>query len=231
VRCRIALRAAFGRCYPSPGFTGRQEHAAAVTRGAQLDLRESLASINVVDVLVALFLFGMFILGWAQGAIRRLIGILSITFSFFLAMQLNAFWLGGFLAENWTQYPPEYSIMIGYLVIFIAAVVAFFLVVQGTYRKAEVFAKYPIVDEILGGILGLVQGVLFLLFITIILDQYFLYTNLPTDADELPFLRDIWTAIDSSGTGQILHETVIPAFIGIVSFLSPQDVRALYGPS
>ena len=186
------------------------------------------ASINVVDVLVVLFLFGMFILGYAQGAIRRLIGILSITFSFFLALQLNAFWLGSFLAENWTQYPQEYSVMIGYLVIFIAAIVAFFLVVQGTYRKVEVFAKYPVVDEILGGILGVVQGVLFLMFITIILDQYFLYTNLPTDADELPFLRGFWTAIDSSSTGAILHDTLIPAFLGIVSFLVPDEVLALY---
>ena len=186
------------------------------------------ASINVVDVLVVLFLFGMFILGYAQGAIRRLIGILSITFSFFLALQLNAFWLGSFLAENWTQYPQEYSVMIGYLVIFVAAVVAFFLVVQGTYRKVEVFAKYPVVDEILGGILGVVQGVLFLMFITIILDQYFLYTNLPVDSDEVGVLRSFWTAIDSSAFGELLHETVIPAFIGLVSFLIPQDVRALY---
>jgi uncharacterized membrane protein required for colicin V production len=194
-----------------------------------VDLREWLSSINVVDILVILFLFGMFILGWAQGSIRRLIGILSITFSFFLAMQLNAFWLGGFLQQNWTQYPKEYSNMIGYLVVFIAACVAFFLVVQGTYRKAEVFAKYPIVDEILGGILGVVQGLLFLLFITIILDQYFLYTGIPKDSDELPYLRDIWTAINTSQTGAILHENVIPTFLGIVSFLIPQSVLQLYG--
>jgi uncharacterized membrane protein required for colicin V production len=194
-----------------------------------VDLRDWLASINVVDILVVLFLFGMFILGWAQGAIRRLIGILTITFSFFLAMQLNAFWLGSFLEQNWTQYPPEYSNMIGYLVIFLAACVAFFLVVQGTYTKAEVFAKHPIVDEILGGILGVVQGALFLLFVVIILDQAFLSPSTRPDADELPFLRDIWTAINGSQTGAILHQNVIPAFLGIVSFLIPESVRQLYG--
>ena len=194
-----------------------------------MDISATLASINVVDILVVLFLFGMFILGYAQGAIRRLIGILSITFSFFLALQLNAFWLGGFLSQNWTQYPNEYSVMIGYLVIFFAAVVALFLVVQGTYTKAEVFAKYPIVDEILGGILGVVQGALFLLFITILLDQYYLHTGIPKDDDELAFLRDIWNAINGSETGRILHENVIPAFLGIVSFLVPQAVLELYG--
>lgn len=194
-----------------------------------MNLADTLQSIDIVDVLIILFLFGMFILGWVQGTIRRLIGILSITFSFFLSLQLNNLWLGQFLATNWTQYPQEYSRMIGYLVVFIAAVVAFALVTQGTYSKVEIFARHPIVDEILGGILGVVQGFLFLLFITIILDQYFLYTNLPKDADEIGILRDVWNAINTSATGSLLHQTVIPAFLGIVSFLVPESVMALYG--
>jgi uncharacterized membrane protein required for colicin V production len=194
-----------------------------------LDLVETLRSINVVDVLVILFLFGMFVLGYIQGTIRRLLGIASIVFSFFLSLLVNEFWLGDFLAQNWQQYPPEYSVMVGYLLIFVAGVVASTIVIQGTYRKAEIFAKYPVLDEVLGGFLGVLQGALLLLFITIILDQYFLYTNLPKDSDELPFLRDFWTAINDSQTGRILHDTVIPAFLSIFSFLIPDDVMALYG--
>jgi uncharacterized membrane protein required for colicin V production len=194
----------------------------------RVEIRETLSGINVVDVLIVLFLFAMFILGYIQGTIRRLVGIASIVFSFFLALQLNNVWLGNFLATNWTQYPREYSIMVGYLVIFVAAVVAFTLVIQGTYRKTEVFARYPIIDEILGGVLGVVQGFLVLLFLVIILDQYFLYTNLPQDSDELPFLRGFWTAIDGSAFGRLLHESVIPAFLGITSFLIPESVRVVY---
>jgi uncharacterized membrane protein required for colicin V production len=194
-----------------------------------LDFVETIRQINTVDILVLLFLFGMFVLGYIQGTIRRLLGIASIVFSFFLSMAVNSYWLGDFLAQNWQQYPPEYSVMIGYLLIFVAGVVASTLVIQGTYRKAEVFAKYPVIDEVLGGVLGVVQGALLLLFIVIILDQYYLYTNLPKDTDELPFLRDFWTAINGSQTGLLLHQTVIPAFLGIFSFLIPDSVMALYG--
>ena len=196
-----------------------------------MDFVETLQSINVVDILVILFLFGMFVLGYIQGTIRRLIGIGSIVFSFFLSLTLNTFWLGEFLAKNWQQYPPEYSVMIGYLLIFVAGVVASTLVIQGTYRKTEIFAKYPVLDEVLGGLLGVVQGGLLLLFVVIILDQYFLHTGIPKDPDELPFLRDFWTAIDGSQTGQILHENVIPTFLGIFSFLVPDTMMALYGLS
>ncbi len=194
-----------------------------------MNLAEFLNSLNVFDVVVLLYLFGWFILGFIQGTVRRVVGTASIVFSFFIAAQLNNAWLGGFLAENWTQFPREYSVMIGFLTLFVAGVVAFTLVIQGTYRKAPLFADYPVVDEILGGLVGILQGFLLLLFVTIVLDQYFLYTNLPQDPDELPILRTFWDAVNTSGTGALLHNNAIPAFITITGFLLPDSVRALYG--
>jgi len=194
-----------------------------------VNLADTLTKINLFDVVVVLYLFGWFILGFIQGTIRRLLGIGALVFSFFLALQLNNLWLGNFLATNWTQYPKEYSVMIGYLVIFVAAVVAFTLVIQGTYKKAPLFAKYPVLDEILGGLLGILQGGLLLLFLVIILDQYYLYTNIPPDDDEIAFLRTFWDAMNTSNTGVILHGTVIPAFLTIFGFLIPGSVHAVYG--
>lgn len=194
-----------------------------------MNLADTLTQINVFDVVVVLYLFGWFILGFIQGTIRRLLGIAALVFSFFLALQLNAIWLGSFLSTNWTQYPKEYSVMIGYLVIFIAAVVAFTLVIQGTYKKAPLFHKYPVVDEIVGGLLGIVQGFLLLLFVTIILDQYYLYTNIPPADGEIAILRTFWDALNASNTGNLLHGTVIPAFITIFGLLIPAQVHSVYG--
>ncbi len=196
-----------------------------------MNIADTLTSINVTDVVIILYLFGWFILGFIQGTIRRLLGIGALVFSFFLALHLNNFWLGQFLATNWTQYPKEYSIMIGYLVIFIAAVVAFTLVIQGTYKKAPLFANHPVIDEILGGLLGIVQGFLLLLFVVIILDQYYLYTNIPADPDEIAFLRTFWNAINESNIGQALHTGVIPAFISIFGLFVPQAVQVVYAGS
>lgn len=193
-----------------------------------MNIADFLTSINVLDVLIVLGLFAFFILGYIQGTIRRLVGIASMTFSFFLAAQLHVPF-GDFLAANWTQFPREYSVMIGFLTIFVAGVVAFTLVIQGTYHKTEIFAEHPIVDEITGGVLGVVQGVLVLMFLTIILDQFFLYANFAPDADEVPFLRDAWTALDGSATGALLHESLIPGFLTLVGFLIPKSVLSLYG--
>lgn len=192
-----------------------------------MDVVEFIKSLNLFDLMVVLFLFAMFILGYIQGAVRRVVGTLTITFSFFLAAQLSVPF-GDFLIQNWTNYPDEYSRMIGFLTLFGAGVVAFFLVVQGTYSKTEIFARHPVVDELLGGVLGVAQGLLFLMFLTIVLDQYFLFAPSAGQTFELPFLRPFWTAINASGFGSLLHQTVIPNFVSITGFLLPDYIRALY---
>lgn len=193
-----------------------------------MDIVATIANLNKFDLLVGLFLFAMFVLGYIQGTIRRVVGTLSITFSFFLAAALQGPF-GDFLAQNWVNYPKEYSHMLGFGTLFVAGVVALFLVVQGTYTKTEIFAKHAIVDEVMGGIVGVAQGLLLLLFVTIILDQYFLYAGLNSGFTEVPVLRPFWTTLNESSFGALLHQQVIPNFISVTSFLMPASIRATYG--
>jgi uncharacterized membrane protein required for colicin V production len=193
-----------------------------------VEIVQQITAFNKFDLFVGLFLFAMFVLGYIQGTIRRVVGTLSISFSFFLAAALQGPF-GDFLASNWVNYPKEYSHMLGFGTIFVAAVLALFLVVQGTYSKTEIFARHPIVDEVLGGILGVAQGLLLLLFATIILDQYFMYAGLATGFSEVPFIRAFWTALNESSFGALLHQQVIPNFLQITSFLIPATIRATYG--
>lgn len=193
-----------------------------------MDFAGFLGSINIFDVVIVLVLFGFFIAGFIQGTIRRLVGILSIVFSFFFAAQVSVP-LGSFLGDHWKQFPREYSAMVGFLLVFVAAVIAFSLVIQGTYKKAPLFANYPAVDEVIGGVLGVVQGFLLLMLLTLILDQFFRLANFAVDPDELPFLRDFWNAVNTSGTGSLLHGSVIPGFVSITSFLLPESIKVLYG--
>ena len=192
-----------------------------------MDFVETLQSINVVDILVILFLFGMFVLGYIQGTIRRLVGLLSVTFSFFLAALLSVP-VGEFLAANWTQYPTEYSVMIGFGVVFVAAVVAFAIVVQGTYQRQELFAKYPVIDEVLGGILGVVQGAFLVGCLIVILDSYFLIPGAPTSGGELPFLRGFFDFYTDSGTAELFRTQLIPGFFNIFGILIPDNVQTFY---
>jgi hypothetical protein len=73
--------------------------------GERVDIGGALSA-NLFDLVFILFLFGMFVLGFIQGTIRRVLGLASILFAFLLAGQLRQP-LGAFLADNWTQFRPS----------------------------------------------------------------------------------------------------------------------------
>ena len=192
-----------------------------------MDVGAFLSGFTVVDLVIFLFFLGFFVLGFAQGTIRRLIGIASILFSFFLAANL-ADPLGTFLGNNWTQFPRQYSYMVGFLTVFVASSVAFALVAQGFYKPQPLFEKARFVDELLGGVLGIVQFGLILGAFVIILDTFFLLPGIPISNNELPFLRDLASALETSTIVDFYRSTLIPAFFAVFGFLVPDNIEAYY---
>jgi membrane protein required for colicin V production len=187
----------------------------------------NIAGISTVDLLILLYFIGFFVLGFAQGTIRRLIGIGSILFSFLFAANV-AEPLGQFLGDNWTQFPRQYSYMIGLGAVFSAASIAFALVVQGYYKPQQLFKKARFADEILGGILGMIQAAIIFGAVLIILDSFFSLKNFAPDPQELPFLRDFWGGLDGSQTAAFFRSTLIPDTFFLIGFLVPGNLQSLY---
>jgi uncharacterized membrane protein required for colicin V production len=184
---------------------------------------------SAVDLLIVVYFIAFFVLGFAQGTIRRLLGIASMLFSFLLAASL-AKPLGDFLSANWTQFPPEYSYMIGFLTIFVAGVVAFALVIQSYYRPQPLFKRARFADEAIGGILGLIQAALLFGIVLVILDSFFAKPGIAADPQELPFLRDLWNALDGSKFAEPFRTTLIPAFFVVFGFFVPDSIERNYPP-
>lgn len=192
-----------------------------------MNLGEFLGGIGTVDLLIILYFIGFFVLGFAQGTIRRLIGILSVLFSFLFAANL-ADPLGSFLGDHWTQFVRSYSYMIGFGLVFSASVIALALVVQGYYKPQQLFQKARFADEILGGFLGLLQAALIFGAVLIILDTFFLIPGVPPDPQELPFLRDFWGGINDTQFALLFRNTFIPASFVIFGLFVPENIKTAY---
>ena len=192
-----------------------------------MDFGEFLGGLGTTDLLLILYFLGFFVLGFAQGTIRRLIGIAAIMFSFLLAANLYEP-LGSFLGSNWGQFSRQYAYMVGFGTVFVAAVVAFALVAQGFYKPQPLFAKARFVDEIIGGLLGVVQAGLILLSVIVILGSFFLIPGIPEDPQELIGLRDLWNFLESSRIVDIFHSTIIPGFFAVFGFLIPGGIKVLF---
>jgi uncharacterized membrane protein required for colicin V production len=196
-------------------------------QGGTVDFGEFLAGFTTVDLLLILFFMGFFVLGFAQGTIRRLIGIASVLFSFLFAAALSEP-LGNFLANNWSQFSRQYSYMIGFGTIFIASTVAFALVAQGFYKPQPLFAKARFADEILGGLLGIVQAGLILGAVIVILGSFFLIPGIAEDPEELNGLREIWNALETSAIVDVFQTTLIPAFFSIFGLFIPDSIEVWF---
>lgn len=182
--------------------------------------------IQPFDLVIFLALLAMFIVGYAQGVIRRLLGIAAIAFSLILGAQLRQP-LGEYLAHEWTSIAPEYSYMVGFGAVFVAAAVTLSLGIQIAYRPAPLFNKYPVLDEILGGLLGVLEGFLILVAILLIMDPYFTQDAFREHGGigEFGLLRGLHGWLDPTLTAAILRDNVIPVILGLLGFLFPLDVR------
>ena len=192
-----------------------------------MDFGEFLGGLGTTDLLLVLFFMGFFVLGFAQGTIRRLIGIASILFSFLLAANLYEP-LGSFLANNWAQFSRQYAYMIGFGTVFVAAALAFALVAQGFYKPQPLFAKARFADEIIGGILGVIEAGIILGAVLIILGSFFLVPGIAQDPEELLVLRELWNALETSKIVDFFQTTLIPGFFSVFGLFIPDSIKVYY---
>jgi uncharacterized membrane protein required for colicin V production len=179
----------------------------------------------VVD-LAMLVGFGVFLfLGVLQGAIRRLLGIASMCLAFVIAANLRDP-AGAFLADNWRQWDWGYNHLLAFLIIFFVITVVCTLLMQSIYKRTEVSAAHPIVDDVAGGLLGVVQGFVLLLFLVIILGSYPLPPARSGDLTQLRDAQDL--VIKQSHIGAWMEDSVAPPVLHLLSSLLPSDLVELF---
>ncbi len=191
-----------------------------------MTIDEFLRSPDPADMIVVAALACAFGVGYAHGAIRRILGLIAMTFAFLMAAAVSDP-LGEFLATYWHDMPSSYSSMVAFLVIFLALVFASAIVIHGQYRRVAVFARRPLIDELLGGIIGVVEAVAGLTFLMIILDRGFQYDTIQARG-ALPEIHNLWSALTLSVTGAFLHGTTIPTLLRVAWVVLPDTVRDLY---
>jgi hypothetical protein len=118
--------------------------------------------------------------------------------------------------------------MVGLGAVFVASAVALALVVQSYYKPQQLFQKARFVDEIIGGILGLVQAAIIFGAVLVILDTFFRIPGVPQDPQELPLLRDFWGGLDHTQFATLFRTSLIPGVFGLIGLFVPDSIEALY---
>jgi membrane protein required for colicin V production len=179
----------------------------------------------LVDIAIVVWFFVWFVLGFMQGVIRRALGILSIVLAFMVAANLRDP-VGDNLNQNWHQFSLDYNKLLAFTIFFVIGTVVSSVLIQGFYKRTDISADHPVVDDIIGGVLGLAQGLVLLLFAIVILNSSTLPPAQPGDVSQLRYVQDM--IVNQSHIADALRTTIVPVVMHIMSFILPSDLVSLF---
>ncbi len=192
-----------------------------------MDVVGTIRGLNFFDLLVVIFVCGFFLAGFVQGTLRRLMGLAILVVALLFSLNLRDP-LGSWLGQYWTQFPKEYSTMLAFGISFVVIYMGGSIAVQTFYRRTQLFKRSTVIDEILGGLLGILQALLLVGAMIMILDSFFRIQGIAPDSDEVGILRDIYRFYDPSQAAILFRDALIPAFLALFAWITPAGLRALF---
>jgi uncharacterized membrane protein required for colicin V production len=192
-----------------------------------VDIVGFIQGLNLFDLLVAFFVAAFFVVGYIQGALRRLLGLGIALVSLLLGLNLRDP-LGGWLAQYWTHLPGPYVSMIAFGASFLVIYLVGSITAQTFYRKTTIFTRASAVDELVGAILGAVQAILLVGAVIVILDSYYSLPGVVPDPDELGLLRSIHGLYDQSQIAVLYRTSLLPLFFVLFGWIAPTDLVDRY---
>ncbi|MGD0861788.1 MAG: CvpA family protein [Candidatus Limnocylindrales bacterium] len=190
-----------------------------------MDIVGAIRSAPLVDLAIFVGLFGAFVAGALQGAIRRILGIVSMVFAFLLAANLRDP-VGDYLADHWQQFPSGYNHLIAFIGLFCVLWIAFSVLIQGFYKRTELSATHPVIDDVVGGLLGLLEGFILLTIAIIIFGSYAMPDPFSGEVQQLRWAHDL--VMQQSNIAGALRDNIVPALVHLMSPLLPADLVAAF---
>jgi uncharacterized membrane protein required for colicin V production len=176
----------------------------------------------LADVAIILFLVGCLLVGFFRGALRQLLALGAWLVTLIVAAQGRNFladWLRGQEPDFSGQYAQMLSFLIGFGVLFVAAVA----LIELSGRTVTLSSR-PIVEELLGGGVLLGVGLLALTGLLIALGSFYAAPNGAFTA-EVEQVRQLNATLGDSKIVGVLRDTLVPWIQSLLGPLLPPDVR------
>jgi uncharacterized membrane protein required for colicin V production len=190
-----------------------------------LDIIGAIRDAPYVDLAIVLGLAIMLVLGVMQGPVRRLFAMLAMLMVFLIAANLRDPF-GDFLNSNWRQFDEGYNRLLAFAILFAGGTIVASAVIQFSYKRTDIDPEHPVVEDALGGLLGLAEGLFILMLIVIVLDSVALPPERPGDLAQVRQAQDL--LIHQSHIAGWIRDVVAPLFVHLFSALLPSDLVSVF---
>lgn len=176
----------------------------------------------VDGVLIGLLVLG-FLVGFFRGVIRGLLTIAAWGICFVFAVYLRAP-VGDWLGKS-ASFSLFYADMIAFAVIFFALFGALVLVTVLSRAPTD-WTRHALLDDILGGLAGVVTVVLVIATVIVIIDSYYI-VEAPPVAVDIGWHAELHRALAASAIGTFVSNNVLPFLGFILGPILPTDIRGV----
>jgi uncharacterized membrane protein required for colicin V production len=190
-----------------------------------LDIIGAITSAPLADLGILFFLALFLIAGVMQGPIRRLLGMAVMVVAFLVAANVRDS-AGDFLNDNWRQFDLGYNRLLAFALIFGAISIFGVVAVELSYSRVELLARHPVVDDVAGGVVGVLEGLLLLVLLVMILGSFSLPLERPGDVTQVRSAQDL--LLHQSHIGGWIRDSVAPIFVHVLSLLLPSDLVSVF---
>jgi len=185
-----------------------------------------LRELSVMDLFIVLVLAGGVFAGFTQGLIRYALNVIVVLVAFVIASVLKRPLFD--TLDFWEAFTPLLREQILFLLLFIGLVVGGWFVVRALYQRT----RLPIarqLDELGGAVLGLLFAALFIGFLVVVMDTFFLTAPESITAGA-GLIKGLYDALDSSALVGLFRDTLVPTFGVLARPFVPREIAEFLAP-
>jgi len=181
---------------------------------------EFFSQLSPIDLFIVASLAAGVFAGFTQGMIRYALNSLVVVIAFVVASQLKGPLFD--LLAFWQAFTPQLREQIVFLILFIGLVVGGWFLVRVFYKRTRLpIAKQ--LDELGGAVLGLLFAALSIVFLLVVMDNYF---QLASDGEvaHAGWLKGFYDAMNNSVLVDFFRTTLLPTVGLLARPFVPSDI-------
>jgi uncharacterized membrane protein required for colicin V production len=178
---------------------------------------------NVADVMLLVLVGLGFAVGFLRGTVRALLAVGAWAVCFLLASYLRVP-IGSWLATN-GSLDAFYAQMLAFCAVFVALFIGVVLVIMFS-RTPTSITGHPLIDDIVGGLVGGFAALLVAAGLVVILGSYY---DVPNATSTVPLvqvglLADVNRALATSGLAATIDDTVVRWVAFLLGPIIPSEI-------
>ncbi len=184
--------------------------------------------IGTTDIFLLVIIVSTLVVGFFWGAIRSLM-LLAGWLLAFLAGAYLKLELGSYLAQQWTNFPPAFSEMAAFGLVYMGMLIAAPVLVVILTRGSQHLTRFQVLDDLAGAFLAVSVAVLGIAGLIIVLSTFYANDSTIIGAQGGPeWVSNLYQSLLNSTIGGGINELIVPLIGTLLGPILPANVREVF---